>query len=421
MREALRSLGEAMLIRFVRLEGRKFLELKRGIERGFLSKGPLGKKVALYVHIPFCRQLCAYCSFNRYPLDEELAREYFKGLRKELDLYIDRGFSFRSVYLGGGTPTVMMDELSSFLEYLRLRQPIDEISLETNPRDITPENVRLLKDLGVRRLSMGVQSFDDRMLRAMGRFSHNGLEAIEKIKLAQGVFDTFNIDLLYNFPTQKPEDLKEDIRIVKELGVDQVTFYPLMPAPRKHKAIERRFSKIDHGRERVFYRMILDEMMQDGYVPSTVWCFSRGDHMIDEYIIEYPEYIAIGSGSVGLYGGVFYANYFDLTNYLQRVNSGQFPIAMSKRLTRKELLHYHLLTQFFGMSLRREVHRELFGRDPEEELGIELLVLRLLGTIEATQGGFRVTRRGMYVVSGMMREFFTGLNRLREYCMSRRI
>ena len=143
--------------------------------------------------------------------------------------------------------------------------------------------------------------------------------------------------------------------------------------------------------------------------------------MIDEYIIEYPEYIAIGSGSVGLYGGVFYANYFDLTNYLQRVNSGQFPIAMSKRLTRRELLRYCLLTQLFGMNLRRDVHREFFGRNPEKDLWIELLVLRLLGTIEATGEGFRVTRRGMYVVSGMMREFFTGLNRLREYCMSRRI
>jgi len=405
-----------LVSRIVRFEGRKFLALKPGLQEDILRPEG-GPEPVLYIHIPFCRRLCPYCSFNRYPFEEERTRRYFRQLRRELDLYLERGFTFRSFYFGGGTPTVLMDELVAFLEYLHSRLPVEEISLETNPRDVTPETVRTLKGLGVRRLSMGVQSFDDGMLKAMGRLSHTGQEAIQKINLAQGQFETFNIDLLYNFPTQTLELFRRDIEMVKELGIDQVTFYPLMPAPKKRHAMERRFSKIDTHRERRFYDLILQEIYQDGYRPSTVWCFSRGDRMIDEYIIDYQDYIALGSGSVGLYRGLFYANHFDLDNYGQKVQSGQLPIAMSRVLPRRDLLRYHLLTQLFGMELKEEAHRRRFGRTPEEDLGLELSALRLIGAVERTPGGYRVTERGMYVVSGMMREFFTALNRLREYCM----
>lgn len=402
--------------RIVRFEGRKFLALKPGLQKDVL-RPKRGPEPALYIHIPFCRRLCPYCSFNRYPFEEGRTRRYFRQLRRELDLYLERGFTFRSFYFGGGTPTVLMDELVAFLEYLHSRLPVEEISLETNPMDVTPETVKVLKDLKVKRLSMGVQSFDDGMLKAMGRTSHTGQEAIQRVKLAQGQFETFNIDLLYNFPTQTLELFRHDIEMVKELEIDQVTFYPLMPAPKKRHAMERRFSKIDTRREQRFYDLILQEIYKDGYRPSTVWCFSRGDRMIDEYIIDYQEYIALGSGSVGLYDGLFYANHFDLDNYGQKVQSGRLPIAMSRVLPRRDLLRYHLLTQLFGMELKEEAYRRRFGRTPEEDLGLELLALRLIGAVERTPRGYRVTERGMYVVSGMMREFFTALNRLREHCM----
>ncbi len=401
----------------VRFEGRKFLSLKPGVDEDLLRPRKGVPEAALYIHIPFCKRLCPYCSFNRYLFEEERARRYFRQLRQELDFYLERGFTFRSFYFGGGTPTVLMDELVAFLEYLHRRLPVEEISLETNPSDVTPETVRILKDLGVKRLSMGVQSFDDGMLKAMGRFSHTGAEAVEKVKIAQGQFETFNIDLLYNFPTQTLELFQRDIEMVKELEIDQVTFYPLMPAPRKRHAVERRFSKIDTRRERRFYDLVLEEIYHDGYYPSTVWCFSRGERMIDEYIIDYEDYIAIGSGSVGLYQGLFYANHFDLDNYGKKVESGQLPIAMSRILPRRDHLRYHLLTQLFGMKLLEEAHRRRFGRGTKEDLGLELRILRLLGAVEPFEGGWRVTERGMYLVSGMMREFFTALNRLREYCM----
>ena len=401
----------------VRFEGRKFLALGEGVDDSLLVPSPERGNPALYIHIPFCKQLCPYCSFNRFLYHEDKVRRYFRSLRKELDFYLERGFRFSSFYFGGGTPTVQMDELISFFDYLHARLPVEEISLETNPRDITPENVRILRDLGVKRLSMGVQSFDDGMLRAMGRLSHTGAEAIEKVRLAQGQFDTFNIDLLYNFPSQSLEQFHRDILWVKELGVDQVTFYPLMPAPKKRELMERRFSRVDTARERRFYDLILEEIYHDGYHPSTVWCFSRGERMIDEYIIDYEDYIAIGSGSVGLYEGLFYVNSFSLENYNRMVSEGRLPIVMSRILPRRDLLRYYLLTKLFGMKIDKEAHRRRFGRGIYRDLGLDLALFRLLGIVKEDERWVRVTERGMYFVSGMMREFFTALNRLREYCM----
>jgi len=413
------KIGELILPWLVRREGKKFLLLKGKKE---LSFNPSSETLlALYVHIPFCQKPCAYCSFNRYPFEEELASSYFEALRRELDLYLERGFRFKSVYIGGGTPTVSMRHLASFLEYLLLKNALQEISLETNPSDVTWENIRILKQLGVKRLSMGVQSFQDHMLRLMGRFSHTGEEAREKVELLNGVFKTLNVDLLYNFPAQKFEDLRRDIEVVKELKVDQVTFYPLMPAPRRLREIEEKVSKVDYKRERSFYELILREMLTDNWKPSTAWCFSRGDHMIDEYIIEYPEYIAIGSGSVGLYKEVFFVNYFDLNNYISALENGNFPIAMIRKLKRREFLNYYLLTQLFGMKLKQDYHLKVFGRPLVEDLKWEVFILSLLGAIQEVPGGFQVTQKGMFLVSKMMREFFTALNRLREYCMINRI
>lgn len=417
----MRYISARFLSWIVKRQGRKFLQLKRGVPSEVFSKRNGHRRLALYVHIPFCRQLCAYCSFNRYPFEEAKARLYFSALKEELMLYLEKGLDFGSVYVGGGTPTVLMDELLAFLELVREYLGPRDISLETNPQDVTPQNLSLLKELGVKRLSMGVQSFRDEMLHAMGRFSHTGEEALEKARLAQGQFDTFNVDILYNFPTQRPEDLIYEIELVDSLGLDQVTFYPLMPASEKRRSIEKEFSKIDHKREFVFYAVILKEMEKRGYRPSTVWCFSKGNRMIDEYIIDYPEYIALGSGAFGLYKGVFYANHFDISNYVNKIRKGELPIAMHRRLSEKELKRYFLLTQLFGTKLNKGLYCEFFESDLEEDMKVELTFLRALKVIRPSDNGWILTEKGMFVVSAMMREFFTGLNSLREYCRGNRI
>ncbi len=406
-----------------RYEGKKFLKIREEIDDSIITEKKLarGGDISLYIHIPFCRTLCPFCCFNRYLFKEDKAREYFKNLRKELDLYIQRGFKFSNFYFGGGTPTVLMDELIGFTDYLRKSFEVKEISLETTPNEINKETITALKTAGVKRLSIGVQSFDDDILKAMGRVLCTGEEAKERLLMAQGQFDTLNVDLIFNFPFQSVEKFQADVDTFKKLGIDQVTFYPLMPSPHKKSAMERKFSHVDNSREKKYYDVILREVYAKGYQPSTVWCFSRGDRMIDEYIVNYADYIGIGSGSVSLVRGNFYINAFSLDRYQEMVRNNRFPIVRWRKLSEGEYLRYYLLTKLFGMTVDPALFQRDFGADIHQKLSIELLLLKLAGVVVEKDNKISVTQRGMYPVSVMMREFFASLNTLREYCIENQI
>jgi coproporphyrinogen III oxidase-like Fe-S oxidoreductase len=413
----------ADLLGFVtRREGKKFLRLSQDVT-GY-SVPEAGKRiedeVSLYIHIPFCRALCPFCCFNRYLFKEEAARAYFRSLKKELDMYIERGYRFSSFYIGGGTPTVLMDELLDLTDYLRKNFNVKEISSETTPPELSNENIRLLQQAGIKRLSVGVQSFNDDVLKAMGRLLCSGEEAKDSLLRAQGNFDTLNVDFIFNFPFQTIETFEADVKAFKEMGLDQATFYPLMPSPHKKSALERRFQKVDNSREQRFYNVIRDQLYRQGYTASTAWCFSREARMIDEYIIDYPDYIGIGSGSVSLVKGDFYVNSFSLERYTALIGEGKLPIIRQRRLSEKEYFRYYLLTKLFGMNVNTARFRQNFGADINRKLGLEMAFLKSFDLVEG-DSELRVTERGMYPVSVMMRDFFAALNSLREHCIQHQI
>ncbi len=399
-----------------RREGRKFRKLNPAFDAAVIDGRRLGEGdgISLYVHIPFCRALCPFCCFNRYLFDEGLARRYFADLRQELAMYADRGFRFRSIYFGGGTPTVLMDELAGFMDYLRGLFPVREISLETTPRELTPENIRLLREMGVNRLSIGVQSFAAPVLKTMGRTNGPADEVKKRLLNAEGQFATLNVDFVFNFPGQTVAQFAADVAAFKELGLDQATFYPLMASPHKRDALERKFNRVDNSRERRFYDVILGELYGGGYHAATAWCFSRGERMIDEYIVEYDDYIGIGAGSVSIVRGNFYANSFSLDRYHELTDAGKLPIAGWRRLSDKENHRYYLLTKLFGLELDEAAFRKRFGADIRRKLPAELAFFKAFGLVNG-EGTLKVTERGMYPVSVMMREFFAALNNLREY------
>jgi coproporphyrinogen III oxidase-like Fe-S oxidoreductase len=406
-----------------RREGRKFLKLSEQIDDSPINSRILrpGEQLSLYIHIPFCRSLCPFCCFNRYLFNADRAHAYFAQLRHELDLYIQRGFTFSDFYFGGGTPTILMNELLSFIAYLKQKFPVRNISLETTPQEITPDIVNSLKTAGVKRISLGVQSFNDDMLKSMGRVLCTGSEARHKIEMALGQFETVNVDLIFNFPFQTPEKFASDIKIFKEMGIDQVTFYPLMPSPNKKSAMERRFARVDNSREQRFYNLILSEIFDAGYQASTVWCFSKGTRMIDEYIVDYADYIGIGAGSVSLVNGIFYVNSFSLEKYAEHLKNNRLPIARRRDLSAKEYSRYYLLTKLFGTRVNKKQFKQQFGTDIYNELGTEIRLLKAAGAVNETEDEIKVNHRGMYIVSVMMREFFTGLNTLREISIENQI
>ncbi|MGB2814528.1 MAG: coproporphyrinogen III oxidase family protein [Dehalococcoidales bacterium] len=396
-----------------RREGRKFLKLHDKIDDSVFAGAKDTGAISLYIHIPFCRTLCPFCCFNRYLFQEDKARQYFKQLKRELDLYIKKGFTFSDFYFGGGTPTVLMDELETFIDYLKAKFQVKRISLETTPRDVNRENIARLKAAGINRLSIGVQSFDDDIVKAMGRPFGPSEEMKQQVMMAQGEFDTVNVDFVFNFPGQTIDQFRADVQTFKELNIDQATFYPLMASPHKKSALERRFNRVDITEEKRFYDVILNELYADDYQASTVWCFSRGERMIDEYIIDFDDYIGIGAGSVSIVGGNFYVNSFSLDRYGELLSRDTLPIVGWRKLTEKENQRYYLLTKLFGMELDTDKFAQRFGAGIETKLSAELLFLRLFGLAEG-RDKIRVTGKGMYPVSVMMREFFTSLNNLRE-------
>ncbi|MFC2018956.1 coproporphyrinogen III oxidase family protein [Chloroflexota bacterium] len=415
------SMIPELLSSVTRRQGRKFCHLSPTIDESVSNAAGLGGAgISLYVHIPFCRSLCPFCCFNRYLFREDRARRYFIDLGKELEFYIRRGFNFSSIYFGGGTPTVLMDELTAFIGRLRAQFDVGEISLETTPRELTEQNVELLREAGINRLSIGVQSFDEQILRTMGRINGPADEVRRRLLMAQGQFDTLNVDFVFNFPGQTVEQFAADVSVFKELGIDQATFYPLMASPHKKDALERRFNTVDISQEKRFYDVILRQLYHGGYNASTVWCFSRGEHSIDEYIIDFDDYIGIGSGSVSIVGGNFYVNSFSLDRYHEMVAAGSLPVIGWRRLSGRENLRYYLLTKLFGMELDAGKFHSRFSAAIERKLWVELAFLKAFGLVSG-DGRLRVTERGMYPVSVMMREFFAALNTLRERCIERQV
>ena len=159
-------LSERLLTTVVRSMADKTLAL-HPVPTGTLPDPVPGRAYTLYVHVPFCERLCPYCSFNRYPYREERARTHFKALREEMRLLAEKGYDFESAYIGGGTPTVDIDELCETIDYARDLFSIKEINSETNPNHLIPSYLDKLKGR-IQRLSVGVQSFDNELLRQIG-------------------------------------------------------------------------------------------------------------------------------------------------------------------------------------------------------------------------------------------------------------
>lgn len=161
------------------------------------------RKYVLYVHIPFCESLCPYCSFNRFMYKQDQAVTYFENLRREMRMVAQLGYTFKSMYIGGGTPTILVDELAETIDLAKQLFGINEVSCETNPNHLTPEVLNVLRGR-VDRLSVGVQSFDDNLLKQMSRFHKfgSGDEILARLRQAAGILPSLNVDMIFNFPSQ---------------------------------------------------------------------------------------------------------------------------------------------------------------------------------------------------------------------------
>lgn len=371
----------------------------------------------LYIHIPFCERLCPYCSFNRVTFTEDPCRAYFLALRKEITLYRELGYDFGAIYVGGGTPTILIDELEETITLARASFQIRELSVETNPNHLTEDRLAALQRAGVNRLSVGVQSFDDGLLKKMDRYDKygSGAEIAGRLRQTLGRFGTINADMIFNFPTQTSAMLDRDLDTLREIGIDQVTWYPLMVSDSTRQKVMETLGCMDEGQEERFYHQIVGRLVP-AYRFSSAWCFSLRKAMIDEYIVDYDEYAGLGSGSIGYLGGTCYANTFDINSYIAQLDRGELPLAASRIFSVRDRIRYDFLMKLFGTRLNRVELRKKYDGRFLRLLWPDLLAFSLIGALSWRAPDIVLTKRGRYAWVVLMREFFTAVNNFRDYC-----
>ena len=421
-------LSERMLTRVIKTMAKRELAMEPVPESERMLPGPKpGMHYMLYMHIPFCQRLCPYCSFNRYPFTEEAAKPYFKNLRREMLMLKDMGYDFESIYCGGGTPTIMIDELCETLDLARDNFHIREVSSETNPNHLTQPYLDKLKGR-VQRLSVGVQSFDDTLLKQMDRYEKygSGEEIFERIGQAAPYFDILNVDMIFNFPSQTPEVLMRDIERIKDCGCQQTTFSPLYFSNATTRHMLETLGHPEYEREFEYYKM-LDSALADGpdaaFDRRTVWTFNRRGHdlhacgqvPVDEFGVSYEEYPAIGSGSVTHLDGTIYVNTFSLSQYNRDIEAGHMSVMGKTKMTKRDLMDYRFMQDLYSLRLDKKRFERDFGVSVERGLPVEMAFMRANHAFETDDDEeLTLNVKGRYYALVMQRQFLSGLNELRD-------
>lgn len=389
--------SERVAIGIIRNAASRYLNLKPF--DGDLPPAPDDHPRLLYIHIPFCLTLCPYCSFHKFRFDETSARSYFKLLREEMVKISDRGYRFDALYFGGGTTTVLPDELSLTIDKAKELFDIREVSCESDPAHLIDLESAELEEK-IDRLSIGIQSFNDEHLRKIGRYKKFG-SAEEQYKAVEKVLDRFkivNVDMIYNYPAQSEQQLHHELDTLMRLGASQVTFYPLMYAPHIREKLSRMWGELDDDKETRMYEIIA-QRMGERYIRRSGWAWSlRGEGIIDEYVIERSEYIGIGSGAFSFIGDILYANTFSLPEYAQRLHDNRLAMTHAATFPPRAIKQYRMMVEGFGLA------------PMDHSLWPEQWLLRLGGMIREN----RLTPKGVHLFSLMMREFYNGMDHVRE-------
>lgn len=407
------SLLDSALLRVFRFRTRQFLRMQEA--NGAVPPRPAGDGCHLYVHIPFCEVLCPFCSFHRVQHCRPQARRYFAALRQEIRLYHAVGHTFSGAYFGGGTPTSEPEELLETIALVRELFGVRDVSVETNPKDLRAGLLAALRDAGVTRLSVGVQSFDDALLREMERHDKygSGEEIAAQIRGAAGCFPTLNVDLIFNQPHQTLASLERDLEIFRTLGANQVSCYPLMTSPTVLRRMAGAMGVPDRRRLREFYRTIT-RRLEPEFAATSAWCFTRQGEAGDEYIVAAENYVGVGSGAFSYLDGTLHATTFSLRTYEQRIARGLTGITTCHRLSEVDRMRYALLVGMFGLKLDRAMVEQRHGRRFHRKLWGELRTMELLGAARRDARGWELTERGRFWLMLMMSEFFESVNAYRD-------
>jgi oxygen-independent coproporphyrinogen-3 oxidase len=272
---------------------------------------------ALYIHIPFCAQKCAYCDFASWAGREAAWEAYFDALEGELDNWIDKvGNEFSTVFIGGGTPSLVPAE---YIARIARKVKCAEFSMEANPGTLTSEKLRVYRDAGINRLSMGVQSFDDGLLKKIGRI-HTAEQAENAFIMAREAgFDNINLDLMYALPGQSVEQWEKTLETAAGLNPEHISAYSLIIE--EGTPISAWAEPLDDDIVNEMQRMCTGYLNEHGYTRYEISNYAKPGRECAHNICYWVrgDYIGIGCAAHSLFEGVRFANTADFDEYISDV------------------------------------------------------------------------------------------------------
>lgn len=353
------------------------------------------KPQSLYIHIPFCDHICTYCDFTKLFYFEKYEKQYLDSLIKEIESYhINK---VKTLYFGGGTPTSLSDEgferILSFAE-----QYLDEdyeFTVEANVENLTEAKLLIMKKCGVNRLSIGVQSTNDKLLAEIGR-KQTFEDAKRVISLAKGLgFDNINIDLIYGFKHQSLRQLKKDLANFIELDIDHISIYSLIVEPGSILyTIGVKEQK--EGQSRKFYEVILKTLRAHGYERYEISNFARNGKYSRHNMAYWKnkEYYGCGLGASGFVSGNRYTNTKSLIEY----NKFNY-VKENSRVSPNDNLEYFLITNLrMEQGFARDEFKQKFGRDFEDLFGEKIKRFLLTNLLKITPDRVSLTDEGLLLM-----------------------
>ena len=358
------------------------------LERKFQDISEFG----LYLHVPFCKQICPYCPYNKEIYKLEVAEMYTRAVKKEIDFYsgLFGDKPVTSFYIGGGTPTTMLySGLDEILEHIFKNLSVQcDIHMESHPNDLSLANLNTIKSLNIENLSTGVEALQDKYLKILNRpYNTKQVKAAVERAVNKG-FKCFNVDFIFALPNQTYSELEQAGHELVEMGVDQVAAYPLFLFPYTKMgafAKQSKYNILNIFKRRNMLHILEDIFYDNKFERTSVWAFTREG--IPKYCsVTVPLYVGLGASGGSYLKDIFYLNTFNVAEYIKRLEDGRMPIALSLDLSESMQMAWWFYWRVYETRFKRSDFKKRFGKEFNEIYGRYIKLFSLFGLIRKDDG-----------------------------------
>ena len=349
--------------------------------------------LGLYVHIPFCKSVCNFCPYCKVKYSSKLCDEYIDSLIQEIHLVGSQHKERKkvtSLYFGGGTPALAANRIKEIVDALHEHFIITEgIGLELHPDNVNVEVLQILKDAGVTKISIGIQSFCDKYQKILGRKKIDIAAMMSALSVVP--FETVSMDFIFALPGQTYDDLKSDIDTAFLLGANHVAIYPFIDFTFTESPVAA-MSKKDK-------RELLDAITQycfdKGYSRSSIWTFSS-ELNANYSSMTRDNFLGFGCSATSLFKEQFKINTFDVASYCERISSSKLATSLTIRFTKRQRMIYWLFWTAYSTRVNAKDFEKFFGVPLKKMYGFELWVAKQLGFIKEHDGIYEMTLKGAF-------------------------